>query len=361
MPAGLGIWTDPEGHDHAVVVVKGTFVADAHGEMKLASEPWPLVYADEHYGDPEKTSIRFECDFAPEKPLAEVIVVGKAVATGGAPVKQLSVRLEVEGRAKDAIVFGERRWAREVGGLLVTEPVPFVEIPLTFERAFGGMDDTLAPNAIDCEPRNLVGVGFHSARPAELIDGSPLPNVERPSQRVRRPRECVEPIGFGVLARCWQQRVVFAGTYDRHWLDEVCPFLPSDFDLRYFMSSATDQWFPFFKGGEVIRCVHMAERPIVSYTLPKVMLPVQFHFDDRIVERDAVCDTVILQPHRAEAAIVWRSRVPIGKRLVSLRGVKVGVQPRSREDDLLGHVGGKPHYRNLDAAIRWTGKAKASR
>lgn len=317
------MWTDPEGRESCVVVVKGTFCTNAKGDLTLSSEQHPWVHADEHYGDPETTCIRYECDFAPEKPMAEVIVVGKAVPPNGSSARQLRVRLEVQEHAKEALVFGDRRWARYLGGLTITDPLPFREMPLTFDRAFGGIDDSRSPENVSCEPRNLVGVGFNSFRKPSEVDGRPLPNVEHPSQQVQ------------------------------------CPFLPEDFDSRYFMSASSDQWFPHFRGGELIRCVHMAEEAMVQYRLPTIAIPVFYHFKDRIVEQQAVCDTVIVEPHAARAILLWRTRAAIGKKLTELKGILVGAHPRSRDDDLRGHKNGKPHYRGLQAAIRWSSNGRA--
>lgn len=359
MLAGLCMWTDPEGRESCVVVVKGTFCTNPQGNLTLSSEQQPWVYADEHYGDPETTGIRYECDFAPEKPMAEVIVVGKAMPPDGLAAQKLRVRLEVQGRAKEALVSGERRWARSFGGLTITDPLPFRELPLTFDRAFGGIDNCRSSEDVSCEPRNLVGVGFNLERKPSELDGRPLPNVEHPSQLIQTYRDRPEPIGFGVVGRSWRQRVAFAGTYDQRWLDEQCPFLPEDFDTRYFMSAPSDQWFPHFQGGELISCAHMAEAAIVQYRLPTIPIPVHYHFTDRIIEQQAVCDTVIVEPHAARAIILWRTRVAIGKKLTELKGIRVGEQLRTRDEDLRGHKNGKPHYRGLQAAIRWTAKGRA--
>src|SRR5687768_10569565 len=106
MAAGLFVTADTDARDHCVVVVKGTFRTDASGELTLAAEQHPPVTADQHHGDPAATSIRHACDFVLAKPMTEVIVVGKAVAPNRTPVERLMVRLEVQGRAKDALITG---------------------------------------------------------------------------------------------------------------------------------------------------------------------------------------------------------------------------------------------------------------
>ena len=92
MQAAVALAMDKDANDYCVVVVKGTFVTSASGTLKLAEKQRPLVYADEHYGDPETSAIRYESDFAPRKPLTDVVVVGKAVAPQGQAVASRTAR-----------------------------------------------------------------------------------------------------------------------------------------------------------------------------------------------------------------------------------------------------------------------------
>jgi hypothetical protein len=334
----LCVQTDKYGRDHCMVVLAGTFRADAAGELNLGSVQRPPTATDLHHGDPATSSVKYEADFALRKPLTDVSVVGKAVAPGGRPVHELRVALEVEGRSKELLVTGERRWARAGLGLVASKPVPFVEMPLTFERTFGGPG----------EPRNLVGVGAGGAE-----EGAALPNIEDPRDRVTSPRSRPAPVGFACVARSWQPRVSLAGTYDARWRDERCPFLPEDFDDRYFQCAPEDQQFPRFRGGERIRCVNMAERAVVEYRVPTRRVPVSFCFAAGRVERVAELDTIILEPHRSEAVLVWRASAPLTKRLVDLRAVEVGEQPTRERDEVIGHRRGKPVFPGIAATIRW--------
>ena len=59
-------------------------------------------------------------------------------------------------------------------------------------------------------------------------------------------------MALGPLGRHWQARVGFAGRYDDAWLAERFPFLPTDFDERYFQSAPADQWTDHLRGGEVL-------------------------------------------------------------------------------------------------------------
>ena len=49
------------------------------------------------------------------------------------------------------------------------------------------------------------------------------------------------PMALGPVGRGWRPRLSYAGTYDQHWIDEVFPFLPADFDDRYYQAAPEDQ------------------------------------------------------------------------------------------------------------------------
>jgi hypothetical protein len=351
MLAELTVAADVDARDHCVVVVKGTFEADAGGELHLAGVQCPLVGADEHHGSPDSSSPRYECDFAPYKPLTDVIVVGKAVAPKGQLTSRLPVRLEIDGRCKDLVVYGDREWIAGLRGLTPSEPRPLDEVPLTFERAWGGLDAGGDPQRLAVEERNPVGVGFHPYAASDEIEGRPVPNIELMDQPIRSPRERYVPAGYGCIGRSWLPRRRFAGTYDERWREERAPFLPEDFDQRYFQCAPPDQQLPHFKGGEQLRCVNMAEE-VVSYSMPVLDVRITFRFASRDIERRAVLDTVTLEPHLRRALLVWRASVPLGKRLTQLREVIVGTPP-AQPSGLKGYHHGKPVFAGLDAAIRW--------
>lgn len=350
MLAELALAADVDARDHCIVVIKGTFTANERGELQLADEQQPLVRSDEHHGRPDTSAVRLECEFVLTKPHTDILVVGKAVAPGRVPVERLRVRLELPGHVKEAVVVGERCWVRSLGQLFPSPPVPFVEMPLTFDRAFGGSDDSAGPNDVACEPNNLVGVGFHPRRPAHLVEGLPVANVEHPDHPIRSPRDRSVPIGFGVVGRAWLPRRQHAGTYDAAWLEQRAPYLPADFDPRYFQCAPLDQQLPPLRGGELLRCIHMAELPVVSYVLPDPSLPVRFRFIDVDRPQTARLDTVILEPHLARCQLIWRASVPLGRRPSDLREVHVG-DPRATAP-LIEARGGKPKFRGLDDALR---------
>ncbi len=329
MQAGLCVATDKHARAHCVVVVKGTFAADARGELRLSEVQRPLVYADEHQGDAGSTSIRHECDFALTKPHSEVLVHGHAVAPKGRPIERMLVRLELPGRRKDLLVTGERRWERGLLGLSASPPRPFIRMPLVYERAFGGADHSHPdPKHQGADLRNPVGCGFRKNPRAADAVGAPLPNLEHPQQSLSKWDEAPVPVvGMGSLGRGWQPRIAHAGTYDQRWLDEDYPFLPRDFDTRYFQSAPEDQQLPRLRGGEVLRCMGMTAAGSWGVTLPRIALPVTFRFQDRSAHVEPQMDTVLLDCDAQVVTVTWRASTPLGKKLTQLKEVFVGSSP----------------------------------
>jgi hypothetical protein len=331
MHADLSVQVDKHGRDHCVVVIKGTYVTESSGALRLSAQQRPVIQTDEYYGEPDVSALAYESDFALHKPATDVIVVGKAVTPDREAVTELPVALEVDGRVKHLLVIGERRWVRTgfPSRLIPTPPIPFVEMPLRFDRGLGDPEE-----------------------------GAALPNIEDPRNRVTSSRNRPAPVGFGCVGRNWPPRLAFAGTYDEQWRDTCCPFLPADFDDRYFQCAPTDQQFPYFRGGELIRCVHMSEQPVVQYRVPEQRVPVRFRFVQGEVERIARLDTIILEPHRHEVALVWRASVPLRKKLADLRDIEVGDQPTHSHDRVIGRRRGKPVFPGIAATIRWLEKTE---
>lgn len=334
MVAGLSVATDKDGRDHCVVVVKGTFTIAGDGSTTLADLQEPLVFADVHHGDPATTSIRYESDFAAHKPRVDLLVNGSAYAPNGGAVTQMTVKLGIGECQKELLVTGDRRWICGPLGVRSSAPTPFVTMPLTFDRAFGGRDES-RPEHASAELRNLVGKGFLRSSDRDVIEATALPNIEDPLHPLRAPRDTPGPAGFGVIGRGWRPRVQFSGTYDDRWMADKFPFLPDDFDPHYFQAAPSDQQVAALRGGETIRCMHMTPGGALTTTVPRREMPVQFVFRDRDIRVMATLDTLLLEPDRWRMQLTWRASVPLPRKLHALRDVIVGPQPS------------KPHFASL--------------
>lgn len=326
-----------------VAVVRATYDVDEQGNCTPSKTQSPFVYADTHYGDPEVTSIHVETDFAPVKPKCEVLLDAMAVAPKGRQAEAVEVRLVGPGLDKRAVVTGQRRWFRGGLGIQASRPTPFVSMPLAWHLTFGGTDRTDPdPAKHRSDPVNPIGSGYLVGQ--SDIDGTPLPCVERPESRMRIWNDRPKPIGFGPVPRFAKERARYAGTYDKHWMDNVLPFLPQDFDDRYFQAAPQDQWLDKLSEGMVFGCIGMSERGRFGAKLPKLSVPVRFVFDDHLERKTMVPDTLIIVPHESRIVLVGRVGTKLPRKFVRLEEVQVG-------NDLIPRDGEKPHYAGLGLAV----------
>ncbi|TAK99436.1 MAG: DUF2169 domain-containing protein [Aquabacterium sp.] len=335
MLAGYNVGMEPSGRELLVVVIKGTFVLPQAGEaVRLHDKQVPLVMADTFTGVPGKTAAVHEVDFAPRKPMCDVLLVGSAWAPGGQAVSRMRVSLKIGPIDKQADVIGDRQWQAGLTGISATAPQAFVSMPLSYDRAFGGADVfSDDPSEHDAYTANPVGRGWHKHLKNAWVDGSPLPNIELPGEGVSFPTDSCLPVAFGPVGRGWAQRACFAGTYDQAWLDDVFPFLPRDFDERYYQAAPLDQQMPIPTGPLSVQLGGFTPDGLRSFVLPYFEAPVTVFPKQGAREAcKGVLDTIVLEPDAGRFTLTWRVTRPLKKSIFEISRVQVGVQGYERWD-----------------------------
>src|SRR5262249_45980580 len=244
LQAGYTLSVGTDGREALVVVVKATYLIPTKrdGEPALAPEQVPLVMTDEFSGEPGFSAPTKEIDYAPRKPRCDILLIGSAYAPGGRATDRVTVSMLVGGVRKSFDVVGNRVWQAGALTLGISKPEPFTKLPITYDRAFGGVDRAKGdPAMFRWYPTNHAGVGWHEYLDTRFLNETPLPNTEETGQPVRKPNGTYRPMAFGPVGRAWQPRPKWAGTYDQKWKDETYPFLPADFDERYFQAAPDDQ------------------------------------------------------------------------------------------------------------------------
>ncbi len=324
--AAIAPFQDQHGFDHCVVAIKGTFTlagAEAGSEPKPSAEPVPLCRGDVFFGEPGKSSTRFESELGPKKPGTDVILNAQARAPSG-KVKQLDVSLTVGRLHKTVRVFGNRAYFHSTGAWRISEPVPFSEMPLVYERAYGGADTSVGTaGAHPFDDRNDLGVGFVAPRSARDLDGCPLPNLEDPAHPITGPTDRPPVAGFGFLSRHWSPRARLAGTYDDRWRRERCPLLPDDFDLRFLHGAPAEliAQRPLL-GGEPVHVDGVAPRP-VQFALPRRDFAVETLIRGAESDHRAALDTVVIEPDERRVMLTWRAMIPCGRAFLSIDWVRI--------------------------------------
>ncbi len=299
---------DEAGRPIVAPIVKATFAVSSRGEVTLGEKQAPVDFRGKLYGEPGKSSPRLEPDAAFIKPTTDCVLLGHAVSVH--PTTQMDVGVRIGPVSKAARVTGNRWWVDGAVGLTMSAPEPFRLMPLVYERAFGGWDRT--PEKEDdhaFEPRNPVGVGFVGKR-GFPVAGSPLPNIEDPSEMLTSPTGRGRPTGFGFVGVEWQPRASFAGTYDEAWTTTRAPLLPTDFDRRFFNAASDGLVAPaYLRGDEWVQAFGVTPEGKWEFRLPAVDAPevrVAVRFGQDVVLRTNL-DTVIVDADARQLTLIWRA------------------------------------------------------
>lgn len=352
-PAGFTLAMDSDGRPHAVVVVKGSFEFPErpHLPCLVSAQQEPLQMADTFWGEPGYSPPRQEMDFAHVKRHSDILLEASAHAPDGRPVERLQAGIRVGSWAKGVDVFGDRVWLSGTGPPKISAARPFVTMPLSYDRAFGGVDrsdpDDPAPEAYAPNP---VGKGWHLPENAGRLNGQPLPNIETAGEPVEAPWGDYRPAGFGPVGRGWTARLRHAGTYDDDWLENTFPFLPADFDPLYYQAAPEDQWIDAPSEGTEVVLVNLTPDGRTGFRLPRTDLPFVFarqRAED--IHLQGHLDTIFIDAAARRFTLTWRASVPIRRDPFELCECIIGPRPRGfwRARAL-----GKAYYPSLRDMVR---------
>ena len=322
--ADIDLFPDARGVDTLYVALKATFEIGSPGRgLRVAEKQLPLLMADVHWGAPGASSLRYAGERHLCKPSTDVVLVGQAHAPRGRPVTELDVQLSVAGLTKSIHVTGDRVWRSGLLSPGISFPAPFLTMPLTHERAFGG---THVPERGEpsFEPRNPVGRGFRGRRSGQELNGLPLPNLEDPRHPVAKAGDRAAPACFGPIAPSWAPRRLYAGTYDEKWRKQRAPFLPEDFDARFFHVASADLIAPsYLKGGEPVKLVRLLPEGECRFPLPLCVPDIQAHIAGQVETPRANLETLLIEPDERRVCMLWRAAAPCDKKVLQVRHVVV--------------------------------------
>jgi hypothetical protein len=136
-------------------------------------------------------------------------------------------------------------------------------------------------------------------------------------------------MSLGPIGRHWEPRFRFAGTYDQHWLDEECPFLPADFDEQYYQAAPLDQQVPKPLGEQHVTLINLTSDGQSDFVLPHFEAPIHI-FPKRGKREDLVAhvDTVVIEPDLERVMMTWRVARPLKKNMFEIAEVLVGRKGR---------------------------------
>lgn len=293
-PMALSVLTGPyerKGRTHLVIVVVVTTSFDGK-VLENEQTLWKTL--------PDVPGFSGILDELKPKIKPEVLAVGWAFAPEGRKVAARSVRIQLGSLSKELWVVGDRVWK----GGVASDPIAFDQMPLSWDRAFGG----------EGYGANPIGRGLTPIKTEAGQTVHPLPNIELPKKLVASPGDRPPPAGFGAIDPGWPRRVSKAGTYDKKWLETRYPDFPDDFDPSYFNVAPEDQWLDKpLEGGERVVIEHMhPTKESIEGTVPRFVVRA-FVSREGDVLRDVTMklDTILLVPHIERMAMIYRAFVEV--------------------------------------------------
>ncbi|KYG04920.1 hypothetical protein BE21_43985 [Sorangium cellulosum] len=282
------------------IVVRGSFVlrpGEALAPIEDPAEQASLTAEVFREDDEER---RGEClyggDFADVKRNAEVLLKARCHAPGKRPVAECTVLFGVGAWSKALRVIGRRVWTERMLGPAISEPAPFVSMPITWANAFGGPE----------YPMNPVGKGYRTPE---------LPTVELPGQPIRSRADTPAPAGFGPINPGWPQRAGKVGkAYGRRYLTERAPWYADDFDVGYFHAAPEDQQLRgYLRGDEELTFQNLhPEHATLRARLPGLAVRAFVRGrEGELREVPMALDTLYADLDVGRVALTWRGLSPV--------------------------------------------------
>ncbi|MDY6991277.1 MAG: DUF2169 domain-containing protein [Pseudomonadota bacterium] len=296
----------------------------------------PLVKGDSCYdhGDPRITAIEFETDLIPFKLATDIIFIGNAYAPDA--VESLTATLQVGAYQKDILVIGDRYCQFNGSKTLpsFTEPQPFTEMPIRYERAYGGVDIYAHPELSYPYPRNPLGKGFVLNNNKQAIQNLPLPNIEDPLDPLTPERLLVEhidhwskqpfPQSLGWYPKYCQPRAGYAGILpaDKPYADQMRaayrPLVPPEqqalyeqtelpiIDFKFFNGASSGLVVPYLQGNEIVTLSNLTPEGKTTFTLAAEKPTIHLDIGFGAQQLEVVLHTLTLRQVEQQFDLVWR-------------------------------------------------------
>ena len=323
--ANIAVFPDPRGVETLYVTVRAAFRLVGAG-LAVAEEQRPVQLADEYGGDPARSSLARAGEVHLAKPGTDVVLIGEAFAPRSRPASSVDVSISIGPVAKTVRVFGDRIWLTGASDR-ISSPEPFVRIPLVYERAFGGVLEARPRHEPDHARipgtrRAWASRGYVARSPARA-----LPNLEDPAHLIAHPDNRPAPAGFGFIAPSWKPRRLFAGTYDEAWQRKRAPFLPDDFDARYFHAAHPDLVCKrHLRGGETIEVHNANPSGAVRVRVPRCGIEAAVRIAGATSRPPLALETVLVEPSERLVSLLFRGAVGCDKRALDVERVEITVK-----------------------------------
>jgi hypothetical protein len=185
----------------------------------------------------------------------------------------------------------------------MSEPIPFVRMPLTWGRSFGGTADYGMVFGDNPQGRGYIVPPFQKGV-LPRVAGVRLPNVEAPDRRIRRWTDRPSPAGCAFYPRNWGLRLRRGLS-----LEGGTPMSPPRMTARLYNQSHPDFELDGFPDGQTLTITHMsAPDPVFSAAVDRPRLSALIKTEKRpLREISLVWDLLCVRPETQDGYIVGRA------------------------------------------------------
>jgi hypothetical protein len=211
------------------------------------------------------------------------------------PVKQMEVRIAVGSWQRSIRVTGERAWVRGLRTLQPTDPVPFLELPLTLANAFGGKGEWDGLTVM-C-PDNEHGKGFFLSEDEAV--GGRLPNIEDPLAPVAAWSDQPAPVGVVPCPIISAQRMRNCFRFDEQGrIVELRPV--------FFNAAFPEMILERVRVGDVVRVDGVLHDGPLVFRIPDAAPRLRIAFEDQVFEPALAIDQIGIEADLGRVFIAYR-------------------------------------------------------
>lgn len=291
------------------------------GRWYVAEEQMAAPFGDVTWCSKNPSSIRYPSQLCIGKLGTDIIVNGVAVAPNGSATKSLMVSFQLGKVSANAAVFGERIWHHG----RISHTRTFEKMPITLENSFGGSRHE-GGKSFSYE-LNPYGKGWlPSDIEKEELNGVFLPNIESIEALIQTQRDTPMPACWGAVDSGSPLRRKYAGTYDTAWQQNRAPFLPLDFNQKFFNSAIPALQYPgFIQGNETVMLRNLNHQSELSFQIPLIKPRGEVSSFTGITTLRFFPLTLVLETEPLLLRIFWQALAPIPRTLADIYEIKVGL------------------------------------
>lgn len=249
----------------------------------LHTSPWETPYGP------------MESDMVFRRGGVDLMVLGKAYAPKGSATRQMEVRIRAgEKFFHTLLVIGDRVWEKNIGGLSISDSMPFTEMPLSLYKAYGGTTDW--DGLAFPYGNNPFGKGFYWEK--ENAVGQALPNIENPKHRIQKWDDRPDPVGF---VACPMNELRMRKNVEYTEDGQITKLHP-----RFFNAAFPDMVADAISPGMRISIEGMSQSGIFEFDIPAHHLKLQIRMGDKLTVNQMHIDQICIIPDDRQLYITYR-------------------------------------------------------